>query len=286
MRQHFTYGVSEPECRALLLQAKTHTSSKIAKLSDKKELEQFGIYNGWKTKFVFPHNEIGPPPAPATKWCFATSPMPNPEKSGWYAVAFSDRRTNYISGFPNDCIWGVGPAQVGKGKLAIDANVSMGEVIAGVLKGTEGREWTATPKPDDHWSIFVKRILAVALRDQWKYPVQRIGVSNSERIRQIVFPIATFACMGTNAGQKMSAFTGATPHFSPSLNNDDVDDQLMGIRKWIESIGGESDRLPPSGGGDGGDYGKRPLRAPSILYLGTIGPRRLSEMSPKNLDLD
>lgn len=273
VRQHFSPSYTNPEGRAVLLQAKASNTPTTGVLSGK-ELEQFDLYTNWNTPFIFPHGELGLPPNGADKWNFSRGGMPLVAQSGCYGIVSNLRHQTRAAPFPSNCAWAASqPVSVPGVTASVDgSSSSLAEGLHGMLLGTWGRPWSSSPTFDDHWSIFVHRALDAALG--WTYPVQRLGATAARPLprRRDVLTFAN-AFLARQVYDSLSA----TVPFGLRRAEEGTLSRLVRDRgrrlingHWAVSIDGG----PPvySARQTGSDV---PDGGPSVLYIATVGSEKL-----------
>jgi hypothetical protein len=187
------------------------------------------------------------------------------DQTGIYGVVFNDQlpfkaRRKAASAFKNGCVWGVGSRDVGDFCLApksVEASQhSLGERLAGFIRGSFGRYWTSTtPAPGDDWSLFIQKMLAKAV--DWEYPIQRLGKLGEKRLKSL---------LAFNA--QVPAIQYAIAHaFRSSFYELDTE-PFSSLLKWADSLesAGRPD-LPQ----DIPDRMPLPRGGMSTLYIATFG---------------
>lgn len=286
VRQHFCTSSATLEGRAALLQTKANNAPLTGTLAGK-ELEQFRLYTNWKTPFVFPHGELGSPPNGAKKWNFSLGTMPFPARSGYYGVVSNLRHQTAKAPFPMDCAWAVAQA-ISKPKTAASVNASdfsLAEGLEGLLLGTWGRPWSATPAVNDHWSHFIQRALTEAVG--WTYPVQRLGVTAAKPLprRRDVLEFAR----AFSARQIYEAYDFSSIWSSFNLQTVQTEENLLGefnarVRSAIdEHWAFQMDGAPPSSGTEMRERNDS-RGGPSVLYIATTGPERLDDINDQQIE--
>lgn len=274
IRHHFTFGNTQPEGRAFILQAKANNNPSTGGMS-KDEEKQLKLYCDWSKGFIFPNGEYPRPVDPAnqpSKWIFTTKPQSKDDCTGIYGVVLSEESTSQkLNDFPDGCVWGIGlPGDVKQGKKRRYISVkdkSLASALSELIEGSYGRPWNSTSVAStDHWSQFINTVLATNDFHTSQAALQRIATTGEkfDRHRQVL------------------AFASKTPGLVSLIERDILSKRApMGsdiVINWLSSVGfTENGTAPPSKIDDRPMIPTPRKGGMSFIYIATFGDKRLSQ---------
>lgn len=264
VRHHFQANNPIPQGWAFLMQAKHCDRANTGRLTGKEGV-QFDLYANWNQPLTFPAGEPGPPPS-GRHWNLSFGP-PSPQETGSYGIVAKSRLV--ALSFPDQCPWAVGTATAPAPKnhrRAVDASkTSLAAVLEQFLQGSLGRPWTAIPAATDHWSHFVKAMLENAVAQQWRYTVQRVGISDALR-----------------AQTSLALLTNGVPQWKETLAGSGFFLnwwESTGLHAWLDSVKASPGQSQPPTGGPPRIETLREMQNPvsglSVFYAATYGQESL-----------
>lgn len=299
VHQHFsTSRRNAVSGRALLLQAKRTTRPKTGSLASVNQAIQFSLYQQWPefegTSRLPAYPNPVAPPLPPLKWDFKN---PTANGSPWskgaeYLTIFRHEAFSSSSStpewaaivnpgpdsarfakgkFPNNSTWSTGPCPPAPAlaRTGVSCPTDFAEAFVDFLSGAKGRDFQpGLLGGNDHWSVFVNRMLAFALRPNgdYNYNSANQGVAAGLRGRNLHFAVFLPALL-VAAEDELDAFASGAPLPTHLPTSNFLYRKLLDAWYPCESDVPPSDLEPiPKNPGGGGHV--------PLLYVATIGPER------------